>query len=113
MKTVVVHLVDDLNVGGLERTLAIIVKNLDRDRYRTVVWCLIGGGRIADELQRHGFEVDILGLSPSDRMRSLLKLARRLRQEKADIVHCWGVSAGVWGRAASVLSRVPVRLVHV
>ncbi len=113
MKTLVVHLVDDLNVGGLERTLAVIVKNLDKERYRTVVWCLIGGGLIADELQGHGFEVDILGLSTSDRMRSLFRLARRLRQERADIVHCWGVSAGVWGRAASVLSRVPVRLVHV
>ncbi len=113
MKTAVVHLVDDLNVGGLERTLAIIVKNLDKDRYRTAVWCLIGGGRIADELKRQGFEVVILGLRPSHRIRSLLELACRLRRERVQILHCWGASAGVWGRAASIPARVPVRLVHV
>ncbi len=113
MRTVVVHLVDDLNVGGLERTLAIIVKNLDKDKYRTIVWCLIGGGQIAGELERQGFEVRVLGLSASDRIRSLLRLAWRLRRERVGILHSWGISGGVWGRTASILARVPVRFVHV
>lgn len=113
MKTNVVHLVDDLKIGGLERTLAIVVENLDKAKYNVSVWCLIGGGRIADKLRERGFEVKILKLSTSTRIHSLLRLTWRLRKEKVKILHCWGISGGVWGRFASILAGVPIRFVHV
>ena len=44
MKIKAVHIVDDLNVGGLERTLAIVAENFDKTKYNVEVWCLIAGG---------------------------------------------------------------------
>lgn len=109
----VVHLVDDLKLGGLEKTLAIIVKNLDMSRYRVSIWCLISGGRIAEELKEKGVEVKILRFSISAKIRSLIRLTWRLKKEKIDILHCWGISGGVWGRCAAILAGVPIKFAHV
>jgi len=112
MKIKIVHLTDNLNIGGLERSLAIVAENLDKARYEIGVWCLLGGGKIAEELQVDGIEVKVLNFSNSHKIRSLLRLAGRLREEKIKIVHCWGFSAGVWGRLAAVIAGVPARFAH-
>jgi glycosyltransferase involved in cell wall biosynthesis len=113
IKIKIVHLVDDLKVGGLERSLAIVAENLDKAKYEVSVWCLLGEGKIADELKAKGIEVKVLNFSSAHKIRSLLKLTRWLRQEKVKIVHCWGLSAGVWGRVAAVIAGVLIRFSHV
>lgn len=113
MRTNVVHLVDDLKVGGLERTLATIVENLDKTKYEVSVWCLIGEGQIAEELKNKGFEIKVLNFLSRNKLCNLLRLIRRLKKEKVEIIHCWGISGGIWGRFASILARVPIRFAHV
>jgi hypothetical protein len=61
-KLKVIHMVEDLKIGGLERIIASIVKNLDRKRYETKVWCLAEGGQIAEEIIEKGVEVKTLGM---------------------------------------------------
>lgn len=109
----VVHVVDDLNTGGLERTLAIIVKNLDRSKYHVSVWCLLGEGVVAEELKENGIKIEVIDFSISRKIRSLFNLVRKLKKEKVEILHCWGVSGGVWGRSAAILAGVPIKFVHV
>jgi len=112
-KVKVVHLVEDLKVGGLERTLAYIVNNLDPSIFAVEVWCIVAGGTIADELLKNGHPLHILGLNNYYNPWNVIQLARRLRQEKVVILHSHSYFANTMGRMAAVLARVPVRFAHI
>ena len=53
----ILHLVEDLKIGGLERVIESIVTGLDKDRYNAEVWCLAHGGEIAEDLIEKGIIV--------------------------------------------------------
>ncbi len=112
-RTRVVHLVEDMGVGGLERNLALIVENLDRRRFDASVWCLEEGGAIADELREKGVDVRILDLPTYHRPGNIVKLARLLRQEKVEILHTHEYFANTMGRLAAVLAGTPRRFAHI
>ena len=50
----ILHIVEDLNMGGLERVIETIVLGLNRQRYDVSVWCLARGGAIAEEMVNSG-----------------------------------------------------------
>jgi glycosyltransferase involved in cell wall biosynthesis len=108
----VVHLVEDMRTGGLERVVHTIVTTLDRARYSPEVWCLARGGEIADSVAAAGVKVEILGMGPRPSPRFLWALARRLRRTDAGIVHCHGYTASTVGRTAAVLARTPRVFAH-
>jgi len=108
----VVHLIDRLEIGGMERVLATIVTRLDRNRYQPRVLCLLGRGEIADELQRAGVTVDCFEWRADQRLKELARLARWLRDHQVTILHTHGYSAGVLGRVAGLLARTPVLVAH-
>ena len=112
-KTKVLHLVEDLKVGGLERTLAYIVENLDPSIFSVEVWCISAGGAIADELLEKGHKLRVLNLHDYYNPLNVFQLARQLRSEKILILHSHGYFATTMGRMAAVLARVPVRFVHI
>jgi glycosyltransferase involved in cell wall biosynthesis len=112
-KIKVVHLVEDLKVGGLERTLAYIVNNLDPSIFSVEVWCLAAGGAIADELQNNGHPLRILNLNNYYNPWNVMRLAGRLRREKVSILHSHAYFANTMGRMAAVLARVPLRFAHI
>lgn len=49
-KKEVLHIVEDLNIGGLERVIESIVVGLNKNKYNVQVWCLTKGGAIAEGL---------------------------------------------------------------
>jgi len=108
----VLHLIDRLEIGGMERVLSTIVRGVDRARYQTRVLCLTGRGAISDELQRAGIIVDCFEWNAGRRLRELVRLARWLREHEVTILHTHGYSAGVLGRVAGLLARTPVLLTH-
>ncbi len=112
-RTRVVHLVEDMGVGGLERNLALIVENLDRRRFEVSVWCLEEGGALADELRAKGVDVRILDLPTYHRPGNIVKLARLLRREKVEILHTHEYFANTVGRLAAVLAGTPRRFAHI
>ena len=108
----IIHITDNLNTGGLENTLKQIVLGLDRKKFSVKVICLMGGGEIAEEIKKKKIPLEILNISGALGLTPVLKLCRKLKKEKADIIHCHGISAGVWGRVAGRLAGIPVRFVH-
>ena len=62
-KIKVIHLADNLNRGGLEKVIALIVQGLNRNQYDVEIWCMADGGIIADELREAGFVVKIMGIT--------------------------------------------------
>ena len=112
-KIKVVQLAEDLKVGGLERTLAYIVNNLDPSIFSVEVWCIARGGAIADELQKNGHLLRILNLNNYFNPWNVIQLAGLLRREKVSILHSHGYFANTMGRMAAILARVPVRFAHI
>lgn len=106
----VVHVVQELGLGGLERTVQALVRHADPRDPRPEVVCASGGGPLVAEIERGGIPVRVSGLRdyyPA----SIASLARSLRKVGAGVVHCHGFFAGVLGRAAAWWAGVPV-LVH-
>ena len=112
-KRKIIHVVEDLNIGGLERVVQCIVQGLDRERYDVAVWCLARGGMIADELKRAGFPVEVLGLRSYHNPRNVWVLARLMRRGGFHVVHTHGYFAGTFGRLAAAIARVPLVVHHV
>jgi glycosyltransferase involved in cell wall biosynthesis len=108
----VVHLVEELTIGGLEKTLTAIVLNLNKKKYNVSVWCLREGGFFADKLVKEGIDVKILYVSTSRNPLSIYKLYRLLKSYKFDIIHTHAYSAGTIGRMSAFLAGIPVIISH-
>ncbi len=107
----VVHLVEALGTGGLERVVQGLVRHADGRRFRVEVLCAVRGGPVASEIEATGATVRVLGAA-GYRPRDILTTARLLRKMGADIVHSHGHFAGVLGRCAAWWSGVPAAVHH-
>lgn len=113
----VVHVITRTNIGGP----AVIASSLLSDgRHADVQQSLVRGTPGADEgdyfdgspLLDRTTTVHGLGRSPKplDDLRALVSLIRLLRRERPDVVHTHMAKAGVLGRIAAAVARVPVRI---
>lgn len=108
----VIHLVEELTIGGLEKILTTIVLNLNKEKYNVSVWCLKEGGFFADELIKAGIEVKILHIFTSRNPLSVYKVYKLFKSRKFDIIHTHAYSAGTIGRISAFLAGVPVIISH-
>lgn len=108
----VIHIVEDLRTGGLEKVVCTIVVNLDRSGFDPQVWCLARGGAVAEQIASRGVTVRVSDMGQRPSLRFLLRLAGGLRRENAHVVHCHGYTACTVGRAAAILARTPRVFAH-
>ncbi len=80
----VIHVVEDLKIGGMERIIADIVSSLNPKKFQCQVWCVTRGGAIADSLIAKGVVVRIHHIVSYRNPFSFIELASQLRAEKAD-----------------------------
>jgi glycosyltransferase involved in cell wall biosynthesis len=106
----VVHVVEALGLGGLERMVALLARGA-APRFAVEVIALAGGGRVADEMEADGTLVRRLAL-PNYYPGSVLRAARALVTARPDVVHTHGHFAGVAGRLAARLVGLPVIVHH-
>ena len=57
----VMHVIQELNVGGAERVVANYVKHHDRAEFMPQVCGISEGGAVADEIESYGVKVTVLG----------------------------------------------------
>jgi L-malate glycosyltransferase len=94
---------DSSRIAGAEKSLALLVANLPRDRFQSTVIC--PPGEYEGYLRQHGVESVIpLRLYHYNRsngvvryLASILRLARILRRQRVDIIHCNSYRAAHWG----------------
>lgn len=108
----VLQIVEDLKVGGLERVIQSLALGLPKERYDVQVWCLTKGGAVADELLVAGVHVEILGMGPRCTLPFLLKLRKKIKDSRIDILHAHGYTAATIGRTAGFLAGVPAMMAH-
>ena len=119
-KVRVLHIITRLIIGGAQENTLWTVKGLMRlDRYDVK---LISGpplgleGSLVEEAKKDGVHLIIFpqlrrAISPFLDVMSLLKLYRFIKKERIQIVHTHSSKAGILGRLAAKLARVPV-IIH-
>src|SRR5262245_52523636 len=102
-KIKILHVVDSLGVGGMERVVIDVVNGLDPLRFDQSVCCLSRKGEAARHLGK-GVPCIDLGKGANADYLMPMKIVRVLRERQPDIVHTqsWsGVDAGI----AKLISR--------
>ncbi len=118
----VLHLITRLIVGGAQENTIASVARVDPDRFDSRLW--IGPqtgseGSLLEDARRRGLLVRVLPnlvreIAPLRDLRAGLQLIALLRRERFDIVHTHSSKAGILGRFAAHVARVPhvVHTVH-
>ena len=96
-KTKIFHLITSLNIGGTEKYLLKIIKNLN-DRYNFSVGYLKELGPIAGEIEKLGVPVTKFGF---------FQLIKHLKKNKIQIIHTHLYRANLIGRLAAKIAGVP------
>ena len=126
-RATIVHLITQLELGGAQENTLYTAAHLDRARYRVGLWSG-GGGMLDDEaakvpaLDRRIIREMKREISPRSDPAALAKLVRMLRDDqkeharlggdpRAYVLHTHSSKAGILGRMAGRLARVPV-IVH-
>jgi glycosyltransferase involved in cell wall biosynthesis len=82
------HVIEDLGVGGLERVVVTICRNIDRSRFEPSVLVLRGSGVLEQELAQLDVEViDIGGAPGKGDYFAFRKVAREARKRRIDLFH--------------------------
>lgn len=106
-------MVRELGLGGTERQLTEIAKNLDRSQFQPHAGCFRSEGFRVEELRAAGVPVAAF---PVRSFRSLslltgaLELGRYLREHRIQLVHAFDVPAALFGVAAARAHKTPVVL---
>ncbi|HWQ93951.1 MAG TPA: GT4 family glycosyltransferase PelF [Gammaproteobacteria bacterium] len=103
----VVHLIQGLEIGGLEMMVVNLVEQLDRAHYRPAVCCYDTLGSLAERLTSQGTSVALVRRKPGVDLGYILRLARCLRQSGANILHLHNPTAFFYGTLAGKLARIP------
>lgn len=104
----VLQLIPTLDRSGAEKQLVLLAKGLPRDRFRVEVAALTRLGPLAQELERAGIPVTLLGKRHKLDPLALNRLIRHIREGNFDVVHTWIYAADTYGRVAARAARVPV-----
>jgi len=108
-KIKILHVIDSLDVGGMERVVIDVVNGLDQSRFDQVVCCVSRKGEAAWRLRDDVVCVDLEKGDGADHL-APLKIARLILREAPDIVHSQSWS-GVDAAIAKLLTG-GTRLVH-
>ncbi|WP_019141891.1 glycosyltransferase family 4 protein [Noviherbaspirillum massiliense] len=102
----IIHIITGLDVGGAESMLKrLIESHLGNKTFRHMVISLTTIGKVGQQLQALGIEVQALNMhSPLAFPRALWQLVRRIRALRPDIVQTWMYHADFLGGIAARLA---------
>ena len=113
----VAHVITRLDLGGAQHNTLYTIRNLDRDRYVTLLISGVGG--VMDKEVRGDyakyktyFVRDLVNqINIFKHIKALFRMASIFRRERPAIVHTHCPIAGVLGRWAAYIAKVPV-IIH-
>jgi len=104
----IVQLVEDLELGGLERLAVDLALAQRTAGHHVLVYCLFGAGPLAAELEAAGIGVVPFRKSPGFSMSTVLAMAKRLREDHVDVIHGHNPGVHHYAALAARLASVPV-----
>jgi glycosyltransferase involved in cell wall biosynthesis len=97
----VVHIVIALEIGGLEMVVASLARQLGR-RFQLHVICLEGLGPIASRFEHSEVAVECIGRPDTSIAGSVIRLRRRLKALRPDVIHTHNEKAHIRGALATL-----------
>jgi glycosyltransferase involved in cell wall biosynthesis len=95
--------VENLEIGGLEKVVLSLALGLDRKRFRPLIVCLGYGGELLPEVERAGVPVEVLGKRPGLSLWLPIRLAWLFKRRNLEIVHCHNLGPLMYGALAARL----------
>jgi len=102
-KIKIIYIIPTLDIGGAERLVIDVIKNLDQEKFTVKIICMKKSGAWDVELKDHGIPLILLGQKRGISFISLIKLIKILKQEHPDIVHTHLFGADFYGSVAARL----------
>lgn len=103
----VLHVITGLASGGAEQQLRLLCRVLGERGVRCEVAVLYQAGTVAQGLRRDGVAVHDMRMRGNRDLTVLPRLVRLMRRGRYDVVHTHLFRAGLFGRLAARLARVP------
>ena len=97
----VVHVVDSLEIGGLERLVHDMA--IARGGDRTSVACLVSVGPFGEALRKQGIRVELIG-KENGSLATVWRMWKHLRWLQPDLVHCHNLTTLRYGAMAARLA---------
>jgi glycosyltransferase involved in cell wall biosynthesis len=111
----VVHIINDLTVGGAEMMLYKLLSSTDHTRYNKTVVTLSAGSDLRERIEQLGVRVHCVGMrAPAPSPASLLRLVRLVRRLDPDLIQGWMYYGNLGAQlAASFSPRAPATVWNV
>jgi glycosyltransferase involved in cell wall biosynthesis len=101
----VLFVIDELDIGGTEQQIVELARRIDRSRFEPIVCCFRHGTK-ARELESLGVRV----LHEPKHLKAdpglIVRLARRMRYERIDLVQTYLWTANTWARLAARMAGI-------
>ena len=110
-RTRIVHVALGTSVGGMEKLLVEFARFTDRKRFDLAFVSLEARGKIAAEIENLHWPVHAFDKTAGVKPGLVLRLARRLRDLRPDVVHTHNTGGFLYGVTAAKLARV-TRIIH-
>ncbi len=109
----VLHAITQLELGGAQENTLYTLRNLDRGRYNLFLIAndrgiLVEEAKKIKDVKAFFIPELIRPINPLKDLIALIKLFRFCRREKIDIIHTHSSKAGILGRWAARLAKVPI-----
>lgn len=101
------HLIQGLEIGGLEMMVVNFLQRLDRTRFTPEVCCFDTLGDLTAQITEQDIPVHLVQRRPGVDLAYIFKLATFLRQTRPRILHLHNPTAFFYGTLAGRLARVP------
>ena len=102
--TNILYVIPRPEIGGAERQLLMLMRGLDRSRFRPHVVCLDGVGSLLSDYEEAAERVYVLDRHRAFDIGALAELIRIIRHIRPEIVHTWLYIANLYGGWAARLA---------
>ncbi len=105
----ILHLITRLPIGGAERLLLGILRNLDPNEFESMVCCIQDRGELANEVETLGIPIITLNLMQKGGYdRKVVPILRQImREQHIDLIHTHLYHANLYGRLAARREGIP------
>ncbi|MBN1446037.1 MAG: glycosyltransferase [Candidatus Omnitrophica bacterium] len=104
----VCYVIGTLEIGGAERQLLKLIKNIDRTKFSPVLIALRSGA-LKEEFEK-AVKAIAIGKKHKVDIFFLIRLITALKRERPDILHTFMFTSNTWGRIAGISAGVPVMI---
>ena len=111
----VLHILQNSNIGGVQRQLLSLLKAYDKDLMNPTVCCFKAKGEIGRQMEKSGIEVVDFRIERHYRFSPgiIRRLYTLMKERNIHVVRAHKYSASLYGRIAAQLARVPVVITSV